>query len=97
MAHVNSKHGKQLKKLKKKKKEKRKNTKRKIKCVGGGGGIFTICSVWSLTHCHSWNNHPCIHNRSPSSPPAKDLLLQPSPSSPTPPQFQKRKTEAATG
>ena len=37
-----------------------KNTKIKIKCVGGGP-IFSICSVWSLTQCHSWNSLPCSH------------------------------------
>ena len=43
-------------------KKKMNNTKIKIKCVGGGGGpIFSICSVWSLTQCHSWNSLPCSH------------------------------------
>ena len=37
-----------------------KNTKIKIKCVGGGP-IFSICYVWSLTQCHSWNSLPCNH------------------------------------
>ena len=46
MAHVNSKHGKKLKKLKKRNNQKYKNKK---KCVKWGP-IFTICSVWSLTH-----------------------------------------------
>ena len=51
-------------------------------CRGGEQFIF---SVWSLTHCHSWNNLLCIHNTPPSSPTATDNLLQPSPSSPKPP------------
>ena len=66
MADVNIKHGKKIpKKLKKKKKTKIKNTKIKIKikCVGGGGSIFSICSVWSLTHYHSWYSLPCIHQQ----------------------------------
>ena len=42
MAHVNSKHGKKLKK--KKIKNKKYKTKTKM-CMGGGGPIFTICSV----------------------------------------------------
>ena len=25
--------------------------------------LFSICSVWSLTHCHSWNNLPCIQQQ----------------------------------
>ena len=58
MAHVNTKQGKKITKKKKK------NTKIKIKCVGGGGGpIFSICSVWSLTQCHSWNSLPWSHQQ----------------------------------
>ena len=30
---------------------------------GGGGAIFSICSVCSLTHRHSWNSLPCIHQQ----------------------------------
>ena len=67
------------------KKRKNQKYKNKNKMCRGGGPIFTICS---LTHCHSWNNLPCIHNSSPSSPPATNHLLQPSLSSPTPPQPQ---------
>ena len=62
---------------------------------GGGGGIFSICTAWSLTHCHSWNNLPCIHNSSPSSPPATDHLLQPSLSTPTPPHIQQGKSRSS--
>ena len=29
----------------------------------GGGAIFSICSVLSLTHCHSWNSLPCINQQ----------------------------------
>ena len=25
--------------------------------------LFSICSAWSLTHCHSWNNLPCIQQQ----------------------------------
>ena len=39
-----------------------KNNNNKNK-VCRGGGIFSICSVWSLTHCHSWNNRPCIQQQ----------------------------------
>ena len=28
-----------------------------------GGAIFSICSVWSLTQCHSWNSLPCSHQQ----------------------------------
>ena len=42
MAHVNSKHG---KKLKKEKKEKIKNTKMKIKCVGGTNLHYLLCLI----------------------------------------------------
>ena len=47
------------------KKKKIKNTKIKIKCLGGGGGgpIFSICSVRSVTQCHSWNSLPCSHQQ----------------------------------
>ena len=33
-----------------------------ILCMGGGG-VFSICYVWSLTHCHGWNSLPCIHQQ----------------------------------
>ena len=56
MAHVITKQGKKITK-----KNKIKNTKIKIKCVGGA--IFSICSVWSLTQCHSWNSLPCSHQQ----------------------------------
>ena len=29
----------------------------------GGGPIFSICYVWSLTQCHSWNSLPCNHQQ----------------------------------
>ena len=28
-----------------------------------GGPIFSICSVYSLTQCHSWNSLPCSHQQ----------------------------------
>ena len=71
--------------------QKYKNTK--IKCVGRQA-IFSICSVWSLTHCHSWNSLPCIHQQfSIITPPATDHLLQPSPT-PTPHLQERKKTRS---
>ena len=32
-------------------------------CRWGGGPIFSICSIWSLTQCHSWNSLPCSHQQ----------------------------------
>ena len=59
-------HGKKYpKKLKKKKKTiiKKYKNKNKNKMCRGGGGFFSIFSVWSLKHCHSWNTLPCIHQQ----------------------------------
>ena len=45
-----------------------------------------MCSVWSLTHCNSWEQSSLLPTTViPSSPPATDHLLQPSPSTPAPP------------
>ena len=59
MAHVIAKQSKKITKKQQNKKYKNKN-----KMYGGGGGaIFSICSVWSLSQCHSWNSLPCSHQQ----------------------------------
>ena len=57
-------------------------------CVGvGGGPIFSILSVWSLTHCHSWSSLPCSHQQTFSiatfyRPPATTISFNSTSSSP---------------
>ena len=64
---------------------------------GGGGGdlLYLLCLISNTLPVGTV--FLASINSSPSSPPATDHLLQPSPSTPTPPHLQKRKQQAATG